>query len=106
MERDDVPAHLLEHGRIAELTPGQPPCIVRRHALADEFFFEQPQVEVELDPRLAILLPRKGRAEAEEQPLQQPGHQPSCRTAATAAAIEFHRSVSLASSRVPRLVNR
>src|SRR5262249_30142643 len=106
MERKQVAAHILEHRGVAELASRQPPRVLRSRAVRPVFLLEKPEVKLELGRRVAILPRRKRRAGAAQKARRRRGHHPSCSTAATAAAIECQRAVSLASSRVPRLVNR
>ena len=56
MEREEVAAGVLEHGGVAELAPRQPSRVAGRHAFGQVLLLEQPEVKVELGPRVAILL--------------------------------------------------
>ena len=55
MEREEVAAGVLEHGGVAELVPRQPFRGVGRYAFGQVLLLEEPEVKVELDPRVAIL---------------------------------------------------
>jgi hypothetical protein len=55
-EREEVAAGVLEHGGVAELASREASCVARRDAFGQVLLLEEPEVKVQLGPRVAILL--------------------------------------------------